>query len=868
MSKILKIYEPYKAINHNILKYYAESLNENEVRIFISECINLNGWVLATEIARNTNSNSIITETIGLFDKMLSNWISTRLMHSQTKVNQSSIPYIPKHLKVDFTNILNSLRNLEYPETSLNELDKFIGQIDFQFLSQYLDFSLDFFVEHSTIQDIEIFYLKLVKNKTLNNNYRIFIVKYLTAIASSSHLFVCSEVFLKFLNENQFSLSLQLDPTSITISSTIKLLNQKKLDFSKDAYTSELINKYFSSFKRFSLNNLTFFKFLRRFNYKFDSLIIENYLEQFLTYLSNNFDSFKKVTGHDRLKYFNLLLYKSDLYTDYFIFCLGYLSKSQFQNYLERFIDLIDQIKKEFEVFPYFTEFNGFIPIEGTAVKRGSEILINNQFSIKSRFSQCNQLWQVDVNFENYHSAFNTSFKPDLKVDYGRNFFITRISPLNKGMKINVKVNDSYLKASIDNFKLNHFFLWFELSIIKVISSRNQFHYPFDLIYKISEFQYDLKDSEILDDYYEEIIEIVRLKRPIYYSLIVEEWQRLLASYNVIKKKYINNEFVNGIIHSNVLGGFRVQIDHIHAFLPGSHATLISSVNFEDFIGKEYTLKVLSCNDSTKNVIVSRLDILKEEFTREINELETGMIVSGRVCNVEDYGVFVNIGGIVGLLHLTEISHYMISNIKSSFRIGQELNVVIIKIDAQNSKIWLGLKQITEKKEFDIEREYYPGVDVDLKNLSYDSKHERFYIQVKYGYRIVISKRNINWQKIDFRLFSKKYDHLDGLYTIGKIDHRSKLIYAYLPYEIVNSTVNNLCSKSTISAIFIGNYNGTGFFTYKNIVVTCPARFMSRNNFIISNSYFLKLISYKGFKFIVEPVSFDEALELTKTTQN
>ena len=165
-----------------------------------------------------------------------------------------------------------------------------------------------------------------------------------------------------------------------------------------------------------------------------------------------------------------------------------------------------------------------------------------------------------------------------------------------------------------------------------------------------------------------------------------------------IKKSYDDEGIIEGIITSRVKGGFSVDIG-VQAFLPGSQADLRPIRNLDDLVGKKYTFKILKYNRKRSNIVLSRRAILEEERekkrTATLAIIEEGKILDGVVKNITEYGVFVDLGGVDGLLHITDISWGRVKHPSELFSIGDEIKVKVLNFDIEKERVSLGMKQLT-----------------------------------------------------------------------------------------------------------------------------------------------------------------------------
>ncbi|MFO7594967.1 MAG: 30S ribosomal protein S1 [Desulfocurvibacter africanus] len=170
---------------------------------------------------------------------------------------------------------------------------------------------------------------------------------------------------------------------------------------------------------------------------------------------------------------------------------------------------------------------------------------------------------------------------------------------------------------------------------------------------------------------------------------------------------------ISGRIMRRVKGGYTVDLGGVEAFLPGSHVDLRPVPDMDALVGKDYEFRVLKINRRRSNVIVSRRVLLEEQrehMRKELLEtLSEGQVVTGKVKNITEYGVFVDLGGLDGLLHITDMSWRRIRHPKEMVGLGDELELKVLSFDKDNKKVSLGLKQLVPDPWEDITKKYPEG---------------------------------------------------------------------------------------------------------------------------------------------------------------
>jgi len=177
-----------------------------------------------------------------------------------------------------------------------------------------------------------------------------------------------------------------------------------------------------------------------------------------------------------------------------------------------------------------------------------------------------------------------------------------------------------------------------------------------------------------------------------------------------LEKAFEDGEVVEGVINGRVKGGFTVEIDSVRAFLPGSLVD-VRPVRDPGYLeGKSLEFKVIKLDQRRNNVVVSRRAVVEKEYSAErealLEELQEGNMVKGIVKNLTDYGAFVDLGGIDGLLHITDMAWKRVKHPSEVVEVGQEIDVKILKFDRERQRVSLGMKQLGDDPWQDLARRY------------------------------------------------------------------------------------------------------------------------------------------------------------------
>jgi small subunit ribosomal protein S1 len=219
--------------------------------------------------------------------------------------------------------------------------------------------------------------------------------------------------------------------------------------------------------------------------------------------------------------------------------------------------------------------------------------------------------------------------------------------------------------------------------------------YKSDGIIPLSEFRYnpDLKVGDTVEVY----IENQEDKKG--QLVLSHKKARATRSWDRVNAALENEEIIKGYIKCRTKGGMIVDVFGIEAFLPGSQIDVKPIRDYDVFVGKTMEFKVVKINQEFKNVVVSHKALIEEELEQQkkeiIGKLEKGQVLEGTVKNITSYGVFIDLGGVDGLIHITDLSWGRVSDPKEVVELDQKLNVVILDFDDEKKRIALGLKQLT-----------------------------------------------------------------------------------------------------------------------------------------------------------------------------
>ncbi len=234
---------------------------------------------------------------------------------------------------------------------------------------------------------------------------------------------------------------------------------------------------------------------------------------------------------------------------------------------------------------------------------------------------------------------------------------------------------------------------------------------------------------------------------------ISREKARKISTWKMLEEALETGEFVTGKIHNRVKGGFAVEVDVVKAFLPGSLVDVRPVKEAPDIENTVQEFKVIKLDYKRNNVVLSRKAVLEKNNSAVkvelLKNLEEGQIVSGVVKNITDYGAFIDLGGLDGLLHITDISWSRVVNPSEHLTLGEEIEVKVLSFDKEKLRVSLGLKQIQNDPWENVESNYTVGgiYEAEVSNIA------------------------------DYGCFAQLEEGIEGLIHLSELDWTSKNIH-------------------------------------------------------------------------------------------
>ena len=276
----------------------------------------------------------------------------------------------------------------------------------------------------------------------------------------------------------------------------------------------------------------------------------------------------------------------------------------------------------------------------------------------------------------------------------------------------------------------------------------------------IEEFERDENGKYLVQPGDELLVYIESLERDDGYLSLSKSQADKLKVWDEVAEVYNRGDILEGTVVDKVRGGLVVDIG-VKAFLPGSQISLVPTKDLDSFMNQTVRCKIIKFNKKRGNVVLSRRTVLEDERSHlkeaTLSNLEEGADVDGIIKNVTDYGVFVDLGGIDGLLHVTDISWGRSDNPQRNFRVGDPIKVKILKYDQEKQRVSLGLKQLSDDPWSQVGGKYPPGSVVEGRVVSLTNYGA--FVSLEDGVEGLVHVSEMSW--------NKKVKHPNKILNVG-----------------------------------------------------------------------------------------------------
>ena len=245
--------------------------------------------------------------------------------------------------------------------------------------------------------------------------------------------------------------------------------------------------------------------------------------------------------------------------------------------------------------------------------------------------------------------------------------------------------------------------------------------------------------------------------------ILSREKAEFMLKWDELRNNFDNSEIISGKIVRRIKGGMIVDLDPVQGFLPGSQIDIKPITNFDEYVGMESEFKIVKFNELRQNIVLSRKEILANDLDdkrKEImDKLKVGDILDGTVKNITDFGAFIDLGGIDGLLHITDITWGRINHPSEKISIGDDIQVKIIDYDPETVRVSLGLKQLQSEPWEGIDEKYPIGSTVKGKVVNM-MKYGAF-VELEEGVEGLVHVSEMSW--------TRHIKHPTDLFKIGDV---------------------------------------------------------------------------------------------------
>ena len=270
---------------------------------------------------------------------------------------------------------------------------------------------------------------------------------------------------------------------------------------------------------------------------------------------------------------------------------------------------------------------------------------------------------------------------------------------------------------------------------------------------------------------------------------------RQLRAWQKIVDFYKTGEVVTGTITSKTKGGLIVDVYGLETFLPGSQIDVKPVTDYDQYVGKTMDFKVVKINEAIRNAVVSHKALIESDIEQQrsviISQLEKGQVLEGTVKNVTDFGAFIDLGGVDGLLYITDISWGRVTHPSEVLENGQKLNVVVLDFDDERKRISLGLKQLTPHPWDNLAGEISEGAQV--KGIVVNIEDYGAFLEIQPGVEGLVHVSEITWssQPINAKEFFKMGEEHEAIVvTLDKDERKMSLSIKQLtedPWETIEN---------------------------------------------------------------------------------
>ena len=737
-SDILNQYNPKDKQSHGILKFFAEDLDEIERIKFVETIFERGSWILPTEISKLSKSKELKEQTEHHFFRIFNDWVNARIDYSESIAIESKHPFVTIKLSSEFSEVILSLRNLDFSDKIMPLFKKFLEQANANYLNTFLDRNYFLIVEEYKINEIEFlfdFFLGFYY-QNLTKRSSDFIYNFLNSLAFSDKIYSLSQSFIEKLRKLSLKLKeseYKSDYTLLIALLLIDLIKRKKLDLSMSIY-SPLIEETLEALDKGNHDNLDFYRFLKRFNYSFNNYNVKIDANAFFNKINDSLIRLESQNNLQKQNTLHLFIQSSFQYFELLLFYLEKSSEDQAREFFLKFIAFVDVLRKSFSSLLWFDEYLNFNIIKGRVVskiQKGYEVKIETRyFYEKIKEKQIDLPLSDDFVFK-YGFGFlpekTLNNSPEEKKAYSslkninsetlskqfsqedentelQSYFISNLNySITNKLKVIILIpigESKPIQSVIYKYQLKAFYSFIELFLID-----KAFHY-LNLDSPLPKLKRGLKHlltpPHFIDNYKIGLTEdsfwgILRETKPLLYDSIYIRHKNNEKSFKEIQFAFDNNITVSGVISSKAKGGMNVDVFGLQGFLPGSQIEVGKVIDYDVYIGQTMEFKIIKINLDYNFVISHKILFNIESEKRKqviLDQLHKGQILEGKVKNITSYGAFVDLGEIDGLIHMSELSWIRLKSPNDVLKLNQNIKVIVLDFDEEKKRIELSFKQL------------------------------------------------------------------------------------------------------------------------------------------------------------------------------
>ena len=773
MRELFKNINPEDPKSHHIILMLSEELDDERLLSFVNDLFTEGSILLPCLIYRNNKSPNLKNICQNFLEKKFLSWSEARISYAIQLSQNNKDPYLQISYRRNYEQFLEAIRLLEFPKELMGVLYKFIQSNQRYLLGKYNKSSFESVLYDWSISDINTFIELLMSEgqKVESNEYLFldYVSEIIRFLAHSVKMFEVNERTLVLIENFRELLNIE-HLSGLNTYFLVEIIKRKNLDLSKGE--NKVLTDFAFEGGYFSLSSsfvYEFFFFFYKNGYKLKRSISVNGCESILASLNKftELDFNKLDFDSDSCRVINVFTNDKNTYFGLFLKYLAALDLDLRKDYLLKYLNKISILKKGFRVRNVLRQFDLAIPLIGevTSIKHGGFIITLAELH-DDLLCPKGECFLPILNF-NANDELRNLYRQemgDLKLKsskkYSKNIFLEskfefiiqkiNLAKSNKNIPVILDLPYEETLTNIKELGLSPLCSEVDDYLIELILSKFELSGKF----KLEEVSFNnLKlfsnlDIELFSGLSKETLLLwLEEYRPLLFENFISKDLRYQKWITKIEIVFRERSTISGTVVERVSGGFRVDIDGFTVFLPGSqYGSYISDYN--SIVGETVIVMVLSVPNN-KSIVVSQKEVFaldnerKSKVLRE--QMEIGQIYTGKIKNIMNYGVFIDLGGVDGLVHVSDLSWNKSDVILSSLNKGEEVEVIVLRFDKEKERISLGIKQLHEDPWNELSSQLNIGDKVSGKVVNIESYG--VFINVSDGVHGLIHKTEISSQR-------------------------------------------------------------------------------------------------------------------------